>query len=826
MPRSNRPDPRVPFAVPFAAALLACALLAGGVAHAEDVGGIQGRVLRDGRGIGGVSVVAQPSGAATLTDSNGYFRLSGLPAGSYSVVFTLGEATYAEEDVEVVAGDTTRLEVFVDWELNYAETITVFSASRRAERIVEAPQAISTVNEEVIEEQSSHGQVPKLLEFTPGAEVTQSGVYDFNFNTRGFNSSLNRRVATLIDGRDPSVPFLGAQEWAAVSFPLDDLASVEFARGPSAALYGANASSGVINMTTKQPRFSQGGRVRGTAGELSTKNLDLRYATDLGRDWFMKVTGGMRYSGDFSVSRNGQAEYSEPCTVSGQTDCLPQEPVPLAIVDDNEIEFGSLRFDKYFAGGSFLTMEGGNAWIQGPIFQTGLGRVQLVDVKRPWARANWTSEHWNVLAYYNKRDADEQLALSSGSNLVLQTNNWHVEARTNWSFADDTVRVVAGVSYEEEEIDTEDPQTGQQTLVFAPIDSDTQAAYAQVDWRASDKVKLVLAGRYDESSLHDAQFSPKAALVFTPAENHSIRLTYGEAFQVANYSEFFLQANVAPPVTALAPIEAAICTPNGVDCGFGGPVRVLALGNADLELEEITTYEVGYSGVLGKKTFLTLDVYRSDNENFITDLIPQVDAMGNRTNPNFGPYVPPAALPAPLQAALLAQLQANLPAANFAILTNNFDGSPIFGAVSYTNFGEVETTGVDLGLTHFVDARWSVFGTYSWFDFDIQDETSPFANQLQPNTPEHKVSLGFRYAREDFDVSLSGRWVDDFRWVVGPFQGDVESYETFDLTANYRFDDHWSVGLLVTNVSDNEHWEAFGGDILERRALASVAFEW
>ena len=51
----------------------------------------------------------------------------------------------------------------------------------------------------------------------PGAEVTQSGIYDYNFNTRGFNSSLNRRVATLIDGRNPAVPFLGAQEWAAMT---------------------------------------------------------------------------------------------------------------------------------------------------------------------------------------------------------------------------------------------------------------------------------------------------------------------------------------------------------------------------------------------------------------------------------------------------------------------------------------------------------------------------------------------------------------------------------------------------------------------------------
>src|SRR5690606_33401083 len=141
-----------------------------------------------------------------------------------------------------------------------------YSASRRAERVTEAPAAVSVIPAAEIAREASHGQLPKLLEFTPGAQVTQSGIYDFNFNTRGLNSSLNRRVAVIIDGREPSVPFLGSQEWASVSFPLDDLEQAEFVRGPSAALYGANASSGVLNLLTRRPRGSEGGLVRLAGG--------------------------------------------------------------------------------------------------------------------------------------------------------------------------------------------------------------------------------------------------------------------------------------------------------------------------------------------------------------------------------------------------------------------------------------------------------------------------------------------------------------------------------------------------------------------------------
>lgn len=784
-------------------------------AAAQDRGQVEGRVTRqDGRGIGGVTVVIDSLGEATLTDNGGNFRLSGVPAGTYSMTFTLIDNVVTEGDVDVVAGQATRIDKEVDWAIGFAESITVMSASRRAERIVDAPAAISVVTEEQIEREASHGQLPKLIEFTPGAEVTQSGIYDFNVNTRGFNSSLTRRVATLVDGRDPSVPFLGAQEWAAISFPLDDLAGAEFLRGPSAALYGANASSGVLNLVTKAPRDSAGGLVRLTAGELSTANLDFRYAGSMGSDWYVKLLGGVRTSGDFAVSRNGAAEYSVPCTVTGQTDCLPQELVPLDPLDDDEIFFGGLRFDKYLQGGQLLTFEGGYADLSGPPFQTGIGRVQLVDINRPWARINASGQHWNLLGTYTKRDASEQTALSSGANLVLDTEAIQLEAQGNWGLADGKARIVIGASYAEDDIDSAN-DTGVQTLLFEPVDADFTAVFGQLDWNATDNFKLVFAGRWDDSSLHDSQFSPKASAVWGLNPNHSLRFTYNEAFQVANYSEFFLQAPVAAP-TDLSGIDLLVCAPFGLDCGLG-ITPILALGNESLELEEIETFEVGYSGILGGDTFLTIDYYNGTSENFITDLIPQLGTALGRVNPNFGSWQQPAGVPDSV---------ADIVRGLVPTLTNNLDGSNIIGAVSYGNFGEVDIEGIDFGLTSHFNNDWTLSLSYSWFDFEIQEDLPGFESLLLPNTPENKLSAGIAYVGDSWDASLSGRWVDDFRWAVGPFQGDVESYTTIDLSVNWQVNDSWILGVNVANLLDEEHWESFGGDLLARRALGSVTFRW
>ena len=817
--------------------ILALFLLPGATALAQETGRLEGRVTVDGGGgIGGVSVVIHAASLATITDGRGYFALARVPAGTHSVTFTMGDNSATQEGVEVTAGMTAELEMAVDWKIGLAESVVVYSASRRVERIVDAPAAVTVINEQQIEREAAHGQIPKLLEFTPGAEVTQSGIYDYNFNTRGLNSSLNRRVATLIDGRDPSVPFLGAQEWAAISFPLDDLSSIELVRGPSAALYGANASSGVLNLTSKQPRYSEGGQIRFAAGELSTTNVDFRWAGGFGSGWYAKVTAGVRNSGDFSVSRQfppGAAEYSVPCPFpqGTATDCLPQELAPLARVDDNDITFGGVRLDKYLSNGSVLTFEGGTASLKGPVFQTGIGRVQLVDVERPWGRFNYSADHFNVLAYYNKRDASEQLALASGANLALDTNNVQIEVQTNWEFAGGDARIVGGAAYGEEEIDSFDPNRPAaiggpgQSLIFQPVDADFKALFAQLDWDFSERLKLVVAGRWDESSLHDSQLSPKASLVFSIDPNNTLRFTYNEAFQVANYSEFFLQAPVAAPQD-LSAIEG-ICTLEGVDCGFGnGATPILAVGNKSLQLEEVQTFELGYSGIFRGATFLTIDYYNSNNENFITDLIPQIDSMtGAWTNPNFLAYTPPAALSPVGQATLVGTLMGAL-GPSFAILSNNLDGSPIFTAVSYTNFGEVDTQGIDLGINHYFNDHWSASFAYSWFDFEIKDPSATFASQLLPNSPEGKASGGVNYRSGKFDGGISARWVDDFRWAVGPFQGMVQSYTTIDLNANFTIDENWSAGINVANATDDDHYEAFGGDLLARRALGHVTFSW
>src|SRR5262245_4148612 len=240
---------------------------------ARGSGRLEGVVVReDGSGVGGVLVRIEELGRSELTDGAGNYAFGGIAPGIYTVLSTLGPHSLRQHGVVVSARTTTTLRAVVDWPLSVFESVVVNGTTRQPARLVEAPAAATVLGSDKLAPQALHGQLPRVLAGTPGVELVQSGLYDFNLNSRGFNSFYNRHILTRIDGRDPSAPtLLGYVDWAALSSPLDDIEQLEFVRGPGAALYGAGAFNGIVNVRTKSPRDSLGGKGRYTAGERGTQ---------------------------------------------------------------------------------------------------------------------------------------------------------------------------------------------------------------------------------------------------------------------------------------------------------------------------------------------------------------------------------------------------------------------------------------------------------------------------------------------------------------------------------------------------------------------------
>lgn len=789
----------MPDRIKFVCVAVALAVVVGpGLSWAQESGAITGHVRHGEAGVRGVTVVLMQNSNAlkqVLTADDGSFTVSGLAEGTYALAMLFGERVEYVDNVQVRPGTSTVVDRQVDWETGFSDAVTVYAASRRLERIVDAPAAVTLVTGDTVRLLAASGQLPRAFEFAPGTEVTQSGLYDFNLNVRGFNTQLNRRIQALVDGRDPSIPFLSSQEWAAMSFLADDIASMEFVRGPSAALYGPNAFNGVLDIRTRAPRDSLGGQVKVTVGELNTARVSGRWAGGLGRGWFVKVAGGGERSDTFAQSRDLAVEYPG----------VPREAIPLSR-DHMTVASGSLRLDKYLPSGRVLTIEGGVTKLEGTVLLTTTGRTQP-DAVRTWTRANINSSRWNALVYTNSRTTEDQPALSSGRPLWLADRNYHAEFQANREFQN-RVRLVGGGSVTRQTVDSDDA-SGNPTLLSRSVNTNLGGVFGQLDLRVAPRLKAVVAARVDWSSLHDTQFSPKAALVYTINSNHSVRVSANRAFQVANYAELFVSVPAGPPLN-LSGLEAAFAPLlGGTSLGFRS-VPLLVKGNEQLKVETIRAIDAGYRGLIGGRAFVTIDVYRNVMRNFITDALPGL-------NPAYPAWTAPASLPPPVRPILEGAINGAVPG-----LTNLGGATAL--VLSLGNTGRVTSSGVEVGLQWQVHPRVTADATYSAFTFDVHDTLS--GTSVHPNAPSSQFAFGATYQHRRVTGAIHYRHVDAFPWASGRYVGDVPAYGVANANVLWRLNDTLGVGATVSNLFNVEHYEVFGGDLLRRRALMTLDVGW
>src|SRR5439155_19147396 len=104
--------------------------------------------------------------------------------------------------------------------------------------------------------------------------------------------------------------------------------------------------------------------------------------------------------------------------------------------------------------GSVVTLEGGAAQEENPVFTIGSGRNQARRLVRPWARLAWDAGGSGVSAWYSGFSLPEMVRLASGEPVYTSEAAFHLEGRTRQSFAREAGRLVVGASVQDNEVNS------------------------------------------------------------------------------------------------------------------------------------------------------------------------------------------------------------------------------------------------------------------------------------------------------------------------------------------------------------------------------------
>lgn len=158
--------------------------------------------------------------------------------------------------------------------------IEVTSAGRKKQSLTDVAAAVFVITQDDIR-RSGMTSVPELLRLAPGVDVAQIDSSRWAVSVRGFNGLYANKLLVLVDGRSVYNRLFSGAFWDANDLMLDDIDRIEVIRGPGAAMWGANAVNGVINIVTKSAADTQGGLVRVEGGRWGQQG-GVRYGGALG----------------------------------------------------------------------------------------------------------------------------------------------------------------------------------------------------------------------------------------------------------------------------------------------------------------------------------------------------------------------------------------------------------------------------------------------------------------------------------------------------------------------------------------------------------------
>lgn len=467
-----------------------------------------------------------------FSDASGNFSIS-VPAGTYSVIISLlGYETVRIDGVSVDGAATTTIPVQLSSTAFILNPIVV-SASRRAEKALEAPARVEIVGQEAIQERAATTAV-EHVKGVPGVDIAQSGLAQSNVVARGFNNIFSGALLVLTDNRYGRVPSLRVNAWNFIPLNNLDLERMEVVLGPGAALYGPNSASGVLHMITQSPIDAPGNSLSLAGGERSVFQGQFRSAFANEDETF-----GFKLSGQYFQGNDW--EFTDPVEAAARQDILDAGGTPgLVGVRDFDQQRYSLdaRIDLRPWDDGELIFNGGFNQSVSSIELTGIGAGQADNWTYSYLQSRFTKDRLFAQFFLNSSDAGDSYLVRTGQPIIDKSKFYAAQIQHGITVGDDVQEFIYGLDFQWTRPATEGSING----LNEDDDSINEVGgYVHSETALSDKVDLVAALRIDShSELDDAVFSPRAALVFRPDENQNLRVTFNRAFSTPTSNNLFL----------------------------------------------------------------------------------------------------------------------------------------------------------------------------------------------------------------------------------------------------------------------------------------------
>ncbi len=430
--------------------------------------------------------------------------------------------------------------------------VEVTSVSRRPEPVEGAAAAIFVLSGDEIR-RSGVRNIADALRLVPGLQVAQFSASAYAITARGFNNKSADKLEVLLDGRSVYTPLTSTVFWDVLEVYLPNIERIEVIRGTGAALWGANAVNGVINIITRNARDTTGASAQAHVGTEERYGGAGQIGLAVGEHGSVRL-----YSQGHARDRSMRPDGSDP----GDGQRMAQT----GFRSDWDIGSGQLLVsgDVYKATGETRSLDPAHF-------------LQLVDVDSDggnlvtrYTCCDTEQGRWTLQASYDAHTLD------APSIIVERRKTTAADFQQQWQFGARQT-VVYGLSYRYSHDDTGGPPN---LILLDPASRTlhTYSAFLQDQIALFDRsATLTVGSKFEHNSFTGFELQPSVRLGWQATERVFTWTAVSRAVRTPNRSD----QNVA-----------IFCPePDGIPtlCGPG----LFRIGNPNMDSEKLIAYEWG-----------------------------------------------------------------------------------------------------------------------------------------------------------------------------------------------------------------------------------------
>lgn len=433
---------------------------------------------------------------------------------------------------------------------------TVRSASKMKEQAFESPLSISVITREEIKN-AGPLNIPEALRLSPDLIVRQKTNGNYDVHIRGNDNvppgkylfdSENTITLVMINSRPVYNNFQGGTFWESLPIGIADIKKIEVVSGPSTALYGPNAVSGVINIITQKPgedgHHVNAGVQYGNAGTMTASGAYNDKLTD-------------RFSIRLSGNYQHRERFQEAYLYFPDYEYYPPDSLP-NLIEDSERRYPEpeLALNKFGVNTALRYNNENNLDLnltmgrQESVIQT----IYLDINKLSLTRRNSFTNYMDFRGEYNNLKAQVSYDYGTQNNAVgfygYKFNIANFQSRIEYDFQKGILHFSPGVSYSKTTFnDTPylDSTSVDNGLFNDKVSLSDLAYFVRAELRPIEKLRLIGAVRMDNYNLPEKNYWTYQLIgSYTIADKTNLRIVYSRAnrgpfmydFYVDHYSEF------------------------------------------------------------------------------------------------------------------------------------------------------------------------------------------------------------------------------------------------------------------------------------------------